>query len=88
MEIVTCGVPQGSILGPLLFLMFVNDLPSSTMLDPIMFADDTTLFHSNKNINALFETVNRELIDISLWFHVNKLSLNANKTNYVLFHKP
>ena len=88
MEIITCGVPQGSILGPLLFLIFVNDLPSSTALDPIMFADDTTLFHSNKNINSLFETVNKELVNITSWFHVNKLSLNANKTKYVLFHKP
>ena len=57
-------------------------------LDPIMFADDTTLFHSNKNINSMFETVNKALVNITSWFHVNKLSLNANKTKYVLFHKP
>ena len=87
METISCGVPQGSILGPLLFLIFVNDFPQSTLLDPIMFADDTNLFYSNKNIISLFEVVNKELVNI-VWFQANKLSLNANKTKYVFFHKP
>ena len=80
--------PQGSILGPLLFLIFVNDLSKATSLDPIMFADDTNLFYSNKNIATLFEFVNRELENINIWFQANKLSLNASKTKYVFFHKP
>ena len=52
-----------------------------------MFADDTNLFNSHKNIKSLFETVNKELTKISIWFQTNKLSLNANKTKYIFFHK-
>ena len=53
-----------------------------------MFADDTNLFYSNKDIKSLYEFVNRELININTWFQTNKLSLNVDKTKYVLFHKP
>ena len=88
-ETITCGVPQGSILGPLLFLIFVNDLHKVTKyLDPIMFADDTNLFCSHKNIKTLFQIVNSELKLVTEWFLANKLSRNAKKkTKYVLFHK-
>ena len=84
---VTCGVPQGSILGPLLFLIYVNDLfAASKILSPIMFADDTNLFYADRNIEKLFEIVNAELKNITEWFRANKLSLNVKKTKYLLFH--
>ena len=79
---------RSSILGPLLFLIFVNDLSNSTkVLDPVLFADDTNLFCSDNNIRTLFETANQELIQINDLFLVNKLSLNVEKTKYMLFQK-
>ena len=66
---ITCGVPQGSILGPLFFLIYINDLNNaSSILDPTMFADDTNLFYSHKNIHQLFAKVNEELEKIGDWF--------------------
>ena len=77
-EIITCRVPQGLILGPSLFLIFVNDLHKVIKyLDPIMFADDTNLFYSHKNIKTLFQIVNSESKLVNEWFLANKLSLNA-----------
>ena len=84
-----CGVPRGSILGPLLFLSYVNYLKNASfVLDPIMFADDTNLFYIHSNIQKLFSTMNEELASINQWFTSNKLSLNAKKTKYSFFHKP
>ena len=85
---VTCGIPQGSILGSLLFLIYVNDFPSaSNLLNTIMFADDTNLFFEHKDISVLFSTVNRELQSINEWFISSKLSLNVKKTKCYFFHK-
>ncbi len=83
---ITYGVPQGSILGPLLFILYINDIVNcSEHFIFILFADDTNLFFSCKNILHLSNTVNLELDNLSAWFRSNKLSLNIKKTSYILF---
>ena len=86
---ITCGVPQGSILGPLLFLLYINDLSlSSSKIFTLLFADDSNLFLSGKNPNELVKTMNNEIIKIIDWLKVNKLSLNIDKTHYIIFRRP
>ena len=71
---ISCGVPQGSILGPLFFILYVNDLNNASLLDVILFADDTNLFISHNDPGYLNDTLNRELNKLSTWFAANRLS--------------
>ena len=83
---VTCGVPQGSILGPALFILYINDMCNvSILMKSIVFADDTNFFYSGDNLSQVCETVSSELGKLHSWFQVNKLSLNIGKTNFYDF---
>ena len=83
----TCGVPQGSVLGLLLFLIYINDLPNiSKVLNFYLFADDTNIFYESDSLQELEKTINKELNKLNLWLNVNHLSVNIDKTNYIIFH--
>ena len=83
---ITRGAPQGSCLGPLLFLIFCNDLNLNlTYLSCIQFADDTTLYYTHKNLRVLQACIDHDLTKLIDWFRANSLMLNVNKTNLLLF---
>ena len=83
---VKCCVPQGSILGPKLFILYINDICNiSPVLNFILFADDTNLFCTGSNIHTVCKIVTCELNKLNCWFAVKQLSLNLSKTNYMIF---
>ena len=84
---ISCGVTQGSILGPLLFLIYVNDLATvSKDAVTVLFADDTNTIYRSKTYSELNKVINEDLPRISNWFKTNKLALNETKTKFIIFH--
>ena len=83
---VTCGVHQGSVLGPLLFIVYTNDLPNALNdSQSILFADDTTIYHSSNDPKLSAKILDADLKLLTDWLRANKLSLNITKTNYMIF---
>jgi len=83
-QTIECGVPQGSVVGPLLFLIYVNDLPCASSFQTTLFADDTSLHLSHKDINKLQLNVQTELDNVGTWMRCKRLSINYNKTGYMI----
>ena len=83
---ISCGVPQGSVLGPLLFLIYINDLPNiSEKLQFFLFADDTNIYYESHDLQYMEKELNKELEQLILWLNVNRLALNVTKTHFVIF---
>ena len=82
-----CGVPQGTILGPLLFLLYIKDMPQAVESNLLLYADDSGLVFHHNDINKINQHMNKDFHNLCLWFVDNKLSIHfgENKTKYILF---
>ena len=88
-QTITYGTPQGSCLGPLIFIIFTNDLHKQLQYSKsLLFADDTTLYKSHRNLNYLTWCIEEDMNKLTDWFRINKLTLNLDKTVCILFQKP
>jgi len=85
MRLIATGVPQGSILGPLLFLIYINGLPICSKFKTFLFADDTTLLYSHENLQTLEKIVNEELWKVNNYFRYHKMALHSKKTKFILY---
>ena len=85
MREISMGVPQGSVLGPFLFLIYINDMHASCNLNLIHFADDTTAYNSGTHLPSLCNRINFQLAKLDDWLCCNRLSLNVSKSSYLIF---
>ena len=84
-QYIRCGVPQGTLLGPLLFLLYVNIYKSAPVFSFTLYADDTNILYSDKDLTKIHNVVNDNLKKLCHWFKCNKLSVNSKKCNYIVF---